>query len=372
MSPDFVPGKVLSRRFYHEVVGPLVRRRFPGLPHTAGLVDYGSDVLGYDDAMSRDHQWGPRLSVFLTASDLATYGPALDQELSGNLPREFLGYSTHFSDPGIDPIRRMESSSRGPVGHLVRIHSPGQFFLQHLGWDPSTPPTVDHWLHFPQQRLLTLARGELFHDDLNLQGTREALAWYPKDGWVALMAVQWQKIAEEEAFVGRTAGRGDELGSRLVAARMVERMMRLSFLQRRTYFPYAKWFGTAFRGLEGIGELELTLQRVVRARTGTSRQRYLGRAYQLLGARQNALGLGPPVDLSLSPYYARPFPVIFAGRFADALGGQIEDPGWRLSTKLGCLDQVTDQVALLENPPLARERIALVPPKQGELRDRPV
>jgi hypothetical protein len=175
------------------------------------------------------------------------------------------------------------------------------------------------------------------------------------------MAVEWEKAAAEEAFVGRTASRGEDLGSQLVAGRIVERLMRLAFLQRRTYFPQAKWFGTAFQGLPDLGDLALVLHRVVRARNPEARQTALGRAYQLVGAFHNGLGFGPSVDLTLSPYYARPFPVIFAGRFAQALDLQIKKPLLKARGRLGSLDQITDHLPLLEHPGLARERMILLP-----------
>ena len=42
---------------------------------------------------------------------------------------------------------------------------------------------------------------------------------------------------------------GDELGSAVLGARLVESAMRLAFLMERTYAPYVKWFGTAFARL---------------------------------------------------------------------------------------------------------------------------
>ena len=60
-------GIALSRAYFLEVVRPALAARFPGLPYSAGRLGAGSEVLGLDDAVSRDHDWGLRLSVFVPA-----------------------------------------------------------------------------------------------------------------------------------------------------------------------------------------------------------------------------------------------------------------------------------------------------------------
>ncbi|MBQ4043484.1 MAG: hypothetical protein IJD06_05750 [Clostridia bacterium] len=67
---EFIPGKELSRGFFAEAAQPLLQRFFPDLLYSAGLLGYGSDVLGYDDAMSADHMWGPRFYLFLAEKDM--------------------------------------------------------------------------------------------------------------------------------------------------------------------------------------------------------------------------------------------------------------------------------------------------------------
>ena len=67
--PAFVPGLELCEAFYREAVRPILDAGFPGLTHAAALIGDGSDVLGYDTPVSRDHQWGPRLILFLSAAD---------------------------------------------------------------------------------------------------------------------------------------------------------------------------------------------------------------------------------------------------------------------------------------------------------------
>ena len=89
--PAFIPGLELSRRFFHELVRPLFVEAFPGLPYAAALLGPGSEVLGFDTAMSSDHDWGPRLFLFLREVD-AAQGDAIGNLLSEHLPETFAGF----------------------------------------------------------------------------------------------------------------------------------------------------------------------------------------------------------------------------------------------------------------------------------------
>ena len=52
---EFISGRILSNQFYQEIIKPLLA----GIPHDACLIGEGSDVLGYDQPISMDHDWGP-------------------------------------------------------------------------------------------------------------------------------------------------------------------------------------------------------------------------------------------------------------------------------------------------------------------------
>src|SRR5690606_29905564 len=73
--------------------------------------------------------------------------------------------------------------------------------------------------------------------------------WYPHDVWLHVLAADWVRVEQELPFVGRTGQRGDDLGSRLIAARLVATLVRLAFLVERCWPPYPKWAGTLFARL---------------------------------------------------------------------------------------------------------------------------
>ena len=128
--------------------------------------------------------------------------------------------------------------------------SPAGWFDGVLGFDPRRGITTFDWLATPGQRLAEVTGGAVFHDGLGeLAGIRRELRWYPPQLWLYLLACQWQGIAEEEAFPGRCAEVGDELGCRVVTARIVRDLMRLALLMAQRYAPYGKWLRTAFSTL---------------------------------------------------------------------------------------------------------------------------
>jgi len=64
--------------------------------------------------------------------------------------------------------------------------------------------------------------------------------------WRYVLACQWRRVDQEEPFPGRCAEVGDDLGARIVTARLARDLMRLCLLMHRQYPPYSKWLGTAF------------------------------------------------------------------------------------------------------------------------------
>jgi hypothetical protein len=213
-----------------------------------------------------------------------------------------------------------------------------------LNFDPVGEIGAADWVSVPDHRLLTLTAGQVFYDGLGqLEPMRAKLRYYPDDVWLYLLAAQWRRIAQEEALMGRCGQVGDELGSRLVAARLVRDLMRLCFLMERRYAPYIKWLGSAFAQLECAGQLGPILMRVLEANTWPERQTHLTAAYELAARRHNSLGITPPLPAEVAPYYNRPFLVIRADRFVDAIRAAIQSDCVRaLPEHLGSVDQFID------------------------------
>ncbi len=344
---EFFPGLKLSELYYGEVVRPILERNFPDLQHSAALIGYGSDVLGFDTPVSRDHMWGPRLILFLPMKDFESTRQAVDEALRQELPVSFHGYSTHFGKPNPQDhgVRVSEEIETGPVEHLISIETIPGYWQKTGVVDPLRELMVTEWLTIPQQQMLEWTAGKVFHDDLGLKDIRQRYAWYPRDAWLYLLASQWAQIEEIEAFVGRTWQLGDPLGSQLVASQIVEYLIKLCFLMERRYAPYAKWLGTAFKELRCYPELQPLLLGILSATDYPQREAWLVKAYTLVAELHNALLITPPIDVRTRTYSGwhvynaeqrelglddlkntRPHQVIFAGRVVDAIRSRISDP----------------------------------------------
>lgn len=351
----FRPGLELSAALYEQAVQPLMERHYPALSYGFARLSHGSAVLGFDTAESMDHGWGPRGTLFLSPSDMSELAPRLDQLFAREFPRTVLGVPTHLDDPDLERARPRPSTA-GPIRHGVRFATPADFFRTHLGFDPCGEMSLVDWLSVSSQRLRTIACGRVFHDsDGSLDARRGAVHWYPDDVWAYLMASQWRRIGQEEPFVGRAGAVGDQLGAGILATRLCREIMRLAFLQARTHAPYSKWFGSAFALLSCAETLTPILTRAGSAADSGEREEHLTRAYRIAADLHNDLGIGAPESTEIRSYHDRPYRVIGADRFAEALEATIASSRCGMLPRgLGAIWQLTDSTGLLEDVPACR------------------
>lgn len=325
----FVPGIELNRDFYVAVVGPLLS----GEAHAAGLLGWGSDVLGFDDERSTDHGWGLRLNVFVEASAI----DRVRELVEANLPAAFRDWPVRY---GWDAV---------PVKHHVDVRSLDMWLIGELGFDARAEVTTEQWLLSPQQRLLGITAGAVYHDAFgDLTRVRSRLTQYPDDVWKWMVAAQWQRIAQEEAFLGRTIETGDQLGWRLVSGRLSRELMRLWFLFHRSYWPYTKWFGAAFRRLPNASLLGDALIELISAINGDLAQSAFAAALEIASHKHNELGLSEHVDPTIRQFHSRPYQVLQAERFVDACLARVRDPKLRAAPLIGSIDQWVDSTDVLE------------------------
>lgn len=355
--PKFIPGLKLSEMFYQEAIKPILDTEFPDLVYSAALLGSGSEVLGYDTPMSTNHHWGPKCWLFLKDNNYGKYSDDIKDVLSKKLPYEFKGFSTNFGPPDSIGVQHLVKITSGPINHLVYVNTIKKYFQTQLGIDPYGEIQILDWLAFSEQKLLEITSGKVFNDGLNeLNIIRNKFVYYPPSIWLYLLASQWTRISQDEAFVGRCADVGDEIGSQIVASRLVREIMRLCFLMEKKYAPYTKWFGSAFSTLNTAIFLSPILRQVLISQSWKEREYNLLKAYEIVVEKHNNLDITDHLDIRVSNYYDRPYKVINAERFAKAIRMQINDEVIKaIPLTIGSVNQFIDCTDILSRPLLCRK-----------------
>lgn len=337
--PTFIKGLQLSHDFYFEVVAPLLEEEFPKIKYSAGRLITGSDVLGFDDQRSIDHDWGPRVDLFFSTADYEAVGDQIYDYLATKLPFTYKGYSTHFENDYL-----MGERSEYPITHRARTNDIESYFKYHLGFYPLDEVSEIDWLRTPELLFRGIQSGAVFHDDLSaLLEIKRVLKWYPDDIWYYMLASQWLRIDQEEPFMARCGDVGDELGSRVVAARQVKEIMQLCFYMEKQYPTYMKWFGTAFSKLQCAQKLEPLMKSIFQQENWKDREKFLSEVYLILAEMHNDLSITEYIEPVISNFHDRPYQVPHSGRFVEALMDKVQSPLLKsLKRQIGSVNQFTD------------------------------
>ena len=337
MTDGDLRGAELARRFFTDVVAPLLCQAMPGLEYAAARLGSGSDVLGLDDALSRDHDWGCRLTLLVDA-EAGDQVPGIRRLLEDELPERFGGFPVRF------PVT-WDSS----VTHKVDVATVADFAVGRLGVDPTQGMSALDWLTVTGQSVLEVTAGPVFADRTRaLAPARALLGWYPPDVERYVLAAGWQRLAQLMPFLGRTAHAGDELGSRLLSAGLAADVVRLAFLLSRRWAPYPKWRGTVFRSLPVAARLGSLVDDAVAAPGWREREGALAAACEVLLDVQREHG-HPAPPFAVIPFYDRPYRAI-DGAVPERLLAGITDPDVARLPVVGSIEQWADSSDVLASP----------------------
>ncbi|MHA2247800.1 MAG: DUF4037 domain-containing protein [Candidatus Hodarchaeales archaeon] len=347
-----IPGLKLSELFYEEIVKRLIDQFYPEIRYAAALIGPSSEVLGYDDIISRDHHWGPRLLLFLDEKDYQKYAKKLDIIFRDNLPVGFLGYSTNWSEP--DPEDNMTQmlvpTSKGPINHRIEIHTVKSYLKKNLSISSLNLNQKD-WIMLSEQKLLEFTSGKVFHDSAgDLTEARKKLHYYPENVWKFKLMGIWKHIDQEIAFVGRTGVVGDDLGSRIEASRLVRYIMMITFVINKKYIPYAKWIGVGFKKLPLGIKLEPLLKKILEETEWKKREELLCEAYLILLEKQNMLGITLPLILNPKSFHNRPQTVIDTCMIVKELKKTITPPLSTIKHPIGTINEFIDSTDMITDP----------------------
>ncbi len=256
---QFGSGMELCQAFYEEYGRPMIRQKFPMYENViaVGLVGEGSECFGFDDQVSRDHDFGPGFCLWLTDQVYDEIGEEL-QRAYEELPSTYMGI-TRFTT--------LKAQKR--VG-VFRI---GDFYEGLIGLR-DVPTTQNQWLFLEDYRLATAVNGRVFRDDLGefTRIRRGILSYYPEE-------VRIKKIAREAALMAQSGqynysrmfGRGERVTASIALSEFMKHTMSMVYLLNRTYAPFYKWMHRGMGRLLVLTEIREILNALVDFPAGDER-----------------------------------------------------------------------------------------------------
>ena len=235
-------GLDLAERYFEEVGFPMLQQAFgPYMDRlAAGLVGDGSECFGFDDSVSRDHDWGPGFCLWLSKQDYEEIAERLRAALDA-LPKTFEGCGP----------RQTSEWGDGRIG----VFEVAGFYRRFLGLE-RIPADFDTWLILPENSLAACTNGKVFRDPLGkFTARREALeAFYPED-------VRRKKIAARSMTIGqagqynfpRCVQRGELFAAQYAETKFCADVISVVFLLNRRYTPFYKWMHRAVGALPLLG-----------------------------------------------------------------------------------------------------------------------
>lgn len=330
---EFISGRILSNQFYQEIIKPLLA----GIPHDACLIGEGSDVLGYDQPISMDHDWGPRLTLFV-ANECEVI--EMRNKIIEKLPDTFKGF----------PTRKDEETSN------IEVTTISNWLKRNLKIDDIDALEISDWLSFSQQHLLQFTGGVVFANSLgSYDHAKKILAWYPDDVWRWIMAAQWYFIWGSERLIFRTTEAGDILGGQLIVGKLVRLIVEMIFIQNKAYKPYDKWLGSAFKKIDTNQRIEKAILEILSDKDTANQIKSIQKLLFNLGDRHNSLSLTEIVQPKITNYEVgvnnavRPYKIFNSSDFKDACINSIQDIALKELVYVGALDQMTNPSDALIN-----------------------
>ncbi len=236
-------GLELSKKYYDEICAPLIHDKFPDYERriAAGLAGEGSQCFGYDDELSRDHDWGAAICLWLTKDDYQAIGNDLKQELRA-LPRTFYGY----------PCDHAATFGQDSTG-VMTIDDFYRKFITVSG----IPQTLEQWRQIGSNSLAMATNGKVFRDDLGeFSHIRQELRkGYPADVRKKKLAYYCLLAAHSGQYnLPRIVQRNDNVAAQLTLTEFIHSSLNIIFLLNNAYAPYYKWIYRSLTELTILGK----------------------------------------------------------------------------------------------------------------------
>lgn len=248
-NPKIKNGMQLAKEYWQTYGKPLLDQpKFAKYKNriAAGLVGHGSECYGFDDEISRDHDFGPGFCLWLTDEDYAEIGADL-QAAYDVLPQKYAGFGSREETPR---AKSCESSKR------VGVFSTAKFFENITGFPTAPSQNEPHlWLSLYESTLAAATNGKIFADPLGeFSKARQSFKLMPDDVRISLISRRLGMMAQAGQYnFPRMIARKDASAAWLSINEFVRATASIVFLLNNPisagYLPYYKWQFAALRKL---------------------------------------------------------------------------------------------------------------------------
>lgn len=234
-------GIDISREYYLQYGRAMIEEQFPEVAEriAVGLAGEGSECMGFDDEISRDHDFDAGFCLWITKEDEEKFGFRLERAYA-KLPKEFMGLKRGYLSP-------VGGNRRG----VITIED---FYTRFLG-APTAPDTAERLLYTPSCSLANACNGQVFRDDLGVFSSvrNELLKGYPEDIRRKKLSAHTILMAQSGQYnYERCLSRNEQGAAQLAVFEFVKHAISAIYLLNNKYEPFYKW---AYRGMCGLSVL---------------------------------------------------------------------------------------------------------------------
>lgn len=241
LEPKRLTGMEICKKFYEEIGAPMIHEKFPDIENqmAVGLVGEGSEVFGFDDEFSMDHDFGPGFCIWLEKELYKARGDEVQAEYD-KLPDEYLGIKRSTTKMG-----------KGRVG-VWRI---GDFFEEYTNYR-TAPMKAAEWIDIDDYKLATVTNGEIFRDDVGaFTDRRRGFLAQPPEAYRVKLARMIASMAQMESNYERAMARKDYVTAQICISKYMEDTLHCIYLLNDQYAPYYKWLLRGSKSLEILPEV---------------------------------------------------------------------------------------------------------------------
>ena len=223
---------------------------------TVGLVGEGSERFGFDDALSRDHDFGAGFCIFLPEELYVKIGEELQQAYE-SLPQVYKGRRV-LQKPLVGP-------SRAGVFSIARFYDS---FLGKGFYESFRKNQLDEsfFLQAEEWSLACVTNGEIWQEGNNdFMEIRKRLSYYPLSVWYKKIAYSYCAFSQYGQYnFGRMLKRRDRFSAQIALGKWMEEAVSLLYLYNRSYAPYYKWKWQGVQNLPVLKQVKTKLLQLSR------------------------------------------------------------------------------------------------------------